>query len=86
MMTKLTLTAAPTDVKMAKAYARDHNTSVSAMFSRFIRGIATHQNATVTPHHPSTLDEISGILPLSQSQSYDDLRREALAKKFGLDS
>ncbi|MBT3278086.1 MAG: hypothetical protein HN370_01780 [Phycisphaerales bacterium] len=84
MMTKLTLTAAPADIQTAKSYAQEHNTSVSAMFSRFIHGLKARQKTTSTPKRPSTLNEISGIISLGENQSYDDLRREALAKKYGL--
>jgi len=58
--TKLTLTVKPEVVKMAKQYARRHNTSVSATFSRVIRAlVGREQNQAVAVPSGSALEKLS---------------------------
>jgi hypothetical protein len=82
--TKLTLTVKPDIVRMAKAYASKHGTSVSATFSRIIRAlVAAEKNWAVNVPKGSALEILTGILKLPEGQSADDLRLEALAEKYG---
>ena len=46
-MTKLTLSANPATVDLAKHLAAEQGTSVSAMFERFVSLVAAQRNATV---------------------------------------
>ena len=83
--TKLTLTVKPEVVKMAKRYARRHNTSVSATFSRLVRALASQdRSASVPVPAGSTLEKLSGIIRLPKDKTADDVRFEALAEKYGL--
>src|SRR5208283_3523015 len=65
--TKLTLTVKPEVVKMAKQYARRHNTSVSATFSRVIRAlVGREQDQAVAVPAGSALEKLSGIITLPE--------------------
>ena len=84
--TKLTLTVKPEIIRMAKQYARRHNTSVSATFSRVVRALVSHERSEVAQAPAgSTLTRLSGIVALPQGKTADDLRYEALIEKYGLD-
>ena len=84
--TKLTLTVKPEVVKMAKQYARRHNTSVSATFSRVIRALVVReQNQAVAVPSGSVLEKLSGIITLPEGKTADDLLFEALIEKYGLE-
>jgi predicted nucleic acid-binding protein len=82
MTTKLTLSAEKDVVEAAKRLAAENNTSVSAMFSRIIRGMAArkHEDVPLTP----AVRSISGIVKLPKGKSYDDLLTEALMEKHGI--
>jgi hypothetical protein len=84
--TKLTLTVKPEVVKMAKQYARRHNTSVSATFSRVIRAlVGREQNQAVAVPPGSVLEKLSGIITLPEGKTADDVLFEALVEKYGLE-
>lgn len=84
--TKLTLTVKPEVIKMAKQYARKHNTSVSATFSRVIRALAgSEQNRDVMIPSGSALEKLSGIITLPEGKTADDVLFEALAEKYELE-
>ena len=81
--TKLTLTVKPDVVKMAKKYAREHNTSVSATFSRVIRAlVGRERNQAVAVPPGSALEKLSGIITLPGGKTVDDVLIEALVEKF----
>jgi hypothetical protein len=83
--TKLTLTVRPEVIRMAKQYARKHNTSVSATFSRVIRVLVdSERNQGVGVPAGSSLEKLSGIVTLPEGKTADDIRYEALVEKFGL--
>ena len=84
---KLTLTVEPDIVEMAKRYARKHNTSVSATFSRMIRSVAgkSRREKVVIPPR-SALAKVAGIIALPQGKTVDDVLREALEEKYGGDA
>ena len=81
---KLTLTVKPEVVKLAKQYAREHNMSVSATFSRVIRALVSGE-CDRAPRVPagSALRQLSGILTLPKGKTADDVRLEALVAKYG---
>ena len=82
-MTKLTLSADDDVIRLAKAYARAHHTSVSAMFARFIHGIDEQRRPPAVDTGPSTLERLTGVIPVDDDVSYDELRREALQRRHG---
>ena len=81
-MTKLTLSIDETVVEKAKQIASAHNTSVSAMFSQFVKGMA------VPPARPAKIGpltrKLSGIVKLPPNKDYKDLLTEALMDKHGI--
>ena len=82
--TKLTLTVEPDVVDLAKRYAREHKTSVSATFSRLIRALAAgdgREGLSIPPS--SALAQVAGIIALPQGRTVDDLLSAALAEKHG---
>ena len=82
-MSKLTLSADDATIKVAKEYARLHHTSVSSMFTRFIAGLAEQsKNSSDIRNEVSTLLKLSGVIDLPKGKSYDDLRRQAVKKKY----
>ena len=84
--TKLTLTVKPDVVKMAKQYAREHNTSVSATFSRVIQALVSRERSqAVDAPAGSALEKLSGIITLPEGKTADDVLYEALVEKYGLE-
>ena len=84
--TKLTLTVKPDVIEMAKQYARRHNTSVSATFSRVIRAlVGRERERAVTVPSGSALEKLSGIVTLPEGKTADDVLFEALIEKYGLE-
>jgi hypothetical protein len=84
--TKLTLTVKPEVVKMAKQYARRHNTSVSATFSRVICAlVGKEQDQAMAVPAGSALEKLSGIITLPEGKTADDVLFEALVEKYGLE-
>ncbi|OVE82471.1 hypothetical protein BVY04_00885 [bacterium M21] len=80
-MTKLTLSSDPMTIQMAKDYALRNNTSVSALFTRFVHGIESQSAPTSAPA-PSTLDELSGVISIPDEMSYGELKRQALKQRY----
>ncbi len=80
--TKLTLTVEPDVVEMAKRYAREHDTSVSETFSRFIRSVAGEsEREEVDVPRGSALEKLAGVIALPPGQTVDDVRLAAIAEK-----
>jgi len=80
-MAKLTLTVKETVAAQAKKLAKANNTTVSAMFSRFIESLAAMEG------QPAKLGpltrRLSGVAKLPPDKGYKDLLAGALAKKYG---
>lgn len=81
-MAKLTLNADPDVIEQAKRLAAKANTSVSALFSRFIRTLASHENESQSLG-PLTR-KATGVIRLEQNQDYQDILADALTDKYGL--
>lgn len=80
-MSKLTLSVDNQIVDQAKKLAHDNNTSVSAMFARFIQSVSTRDSQTIKPG-PLTR-KATGAVSVG-SEDYKDLITDALTKKYGL--
>ena len=80
-MSKLTLSMDNQIVDQAKKLARDNNTSVSAMFVRFIQSVAVRDGKTIKPG-PLTR-KATGVVSLG-SEDYKDVIADALTEKYGL--
>ncbi len=81
-MTKLTLSVDEDVVEQAKQLAEAGKTSVSSMFSRFIRS-AAGQHARRIKIGPLTR-RASGIVRLPPGRDYDELLTDALKEKYGI--
>ena len=81
-MRKLTLSADEEVIAEAKQIAAENKTSVSAMFSRFVRAIGRREN----PHRPlgPIARKASGVIRLGGRKSRRQLLEEALAEKYRL--
>lgn len=84
-MSKLTLSAGSQTILLAKEYARQHNTSVSALFATFVQGLARQATPDTSPAAEiSTLRQLTGVVDLDKQESYDDLRRRAVRQRYGV--
>ena len=80
-MTKLTLSIDEAVVEKAKQIADANNTSVSAMFSRFVQSMAAGR---LDPAKAGPLTrKLSGIVNLPPDKDYKELLAEALEDKYG---
>lgn len=80
-MTKLTLSVREAVVRKAKEIAQANNTSVSAMFSRFVESLSS-PDARSGGIGPVTR-KLSGVVELPPGKEYAELRDEALAERYG---
>jgi hypothetical protein len=82
-MPKLTLSADPATVKLAKTLAADQDTSVSAMFERFVKLMA----ATKLPRSPVAplTRRASGMVTMPKGKQARDVLIDALLDRHGLD-
>ena len=80
-MAKLTLSADSEVIEQAKRLAAERNTSISAMFSRFIRTLA---DGTGSDKSVGTLARrASGVIDL-KGQRHQDVLADSLNEKYGL--
>jgi len=82
-MTKLTLSAERGVIKEAKRLATAHHTTVSAMFSRFLRALAREEDIAAAKLGPVT-ERASGLIKLPRKKTHKDLLGDALSEKYGL--
>jgi len=82
-MTKLTLSVDEEVVAEAKRIAAENNTSVSAMFSEYIRAMAREKWKDV-PIGPLTR-AATGLIELPEGKTYEDVLTEALMEKYGIE-
>lgn len=79
-MPKLTLSADSDVIDLAKKLADRQGTSVSSLFSQFIRSMATSgQAASLTP----LTRRASGLIRLPRGKSDRQLTQEALSARYG---
>ena len=78
---KLTLSAEKEVVEEAKRIAREKNTSVSALFARYIKGISDLQRSEGT-FGPIT-SKASGMISLPKGKSGEKLLEDALWERYG---
>ena len=77
-MTKLTLSVDEDVVKQAKAFAKDHNTSVSAVFTNYVRALEGAHKKYVEQIGPITA-KASGLISLPDDKTGSDINPDALA-------
>jgi len=77
-MQKLTLSAEPEVVDLAKQLARERGISVSEMFSKVVRSMASPTRpARITPR----VRRVSGLVKLPEGKSVRELLEEAMIEK-----
>jgi hypothetical protein len=81
-MKKLTLSVDEDVIREAKRIAAEQNTSVSAMFSRFVQAMA-HDAASGTKLGPLTR-RLTGVARLPEGASAQDVLNDALLDREGL--
>jgi hypothetical protein len=81
-MAKLTLNAEREVIEQAKRLAAERKTSVSALFSRFIRVLAGG-SGNGNPLGKLTR-RASGVIELPKGKSHRDVLADALKAKYGL--
>jgi len=80
---KLTLSADPEVIQMARRIAAERRTSISALFDRLLRAMDRAARASGSELGPLT-QKISGIVQLPSGKSDRTLLEEALADRFEL--
>jgi len=80
--TKLTLSADARLIRRAKQFARKRNTSVSAMFARYIENLTRDRSKDLKAIGPLTR-RASGMIRLPKGMSDRQMLEEALAAKHG---
>lgn len=80
-MAKLTLNADKDVIEKAKRLAAERNTSVSAMFSRFIRVLANGAGGDLPIG--GIAKKASGVIDL-KGRDYKDVLTDSLREKYGL--
>ena len=83
-MKKLTLSADEGVIREAKRLARRNRTSVSAMFSRFVRSMARVGKAPKGIPADSTAARARGFISLPKGKTPRDVLTEALMEKYGI--
>ncbi len=82
-MKKLTLSADDQVVREARRLAASHKTSISAMFARFVRILASRERAGDDIPADSIAAQATGSLRLPKGKTADDVLAEALMERHG---
>jgi hypothetical protein len=80
-MARLTLNMEAEVIEQAKRLAAEHNTSVSTMFSQFIRALANREGRAKPLGR--LIRQASGVIDLKE-HSHKDVLADALKDKYGL--
>jgi len=83
LTTKLTLSADPATVAVAKQMAARRHTSVSSMFARFIKAIQDAPTEAVSIG-PIT-QRASGLVKLPKQKTDRELIEDALTSRYGIE-
>ena len=82
-MSKLTLSVDQAVIDRAKEIARANGTSVSAMFSQFVRSMDSRKSSDLKIG-PLTR-KLTGIAKLPPGKDYREVLTDALYEKYGID-
>ena len=81
MNTKLTLKLDKDVIELARAYAKEHQTSLSVLVEKYFRNLSgerEHSVATLTP----LVQELSGIIDLPEDFDIDDTYTDYLIERY----
>ncbi|MBI5092678.1 MAG: hypothetical protein HZB26_09585 [Candidatus Hydrogenedentes bacterium] len=80
--TKLTLSANPRLIQEAKRLAKQGNTSVSALFARYIESLSRGRDEDMANLSPITRKAL-GMVRLPKVRSYKRILEDSLLDKYG---
>lgn len=83
-MPKLTLSTDSKTIAQAKRLAAQNHTSVSAMFTRIIRGMTRQTKKADDIPADSLTAQLTGIIKLPKGKTERDVITDALMEKYGL--
>ena len=81
-MPKLTLHADQEIITEAKKFASENQTTVSSMFSRFIRSLIQRENRSL--RKGAITRRVSGVISLPEDKDPNQILTEELSTKYGL--
>ncbi len=85
-VTKLTLSATPETIAMAKQLATERNTSVSALFASFIRDLHQLEHMLKPSRFYHAVEDLLGSADgWPSDMSYDDIIHQAIREKHGVE-
>ena len=85
-VTKLTLSASPETIAMAKQLASERKTSVSALFAKLIRDLHQLEHLTVPSRFDHAVKDLLGSADgWPTDMSYDEIIRQAIQEKHGIE-
>ena len=85
-VTKLTLSATPETIAMAKQLASERKTSVSALFAKFICDLLQLQHLAASSHANQAVKDLLGSADgWPADMSYDEIIRQAIHEKHGVE-
>ncbi|CAH1001708.1 hypothetical protein LEM8419_02614 [Neolewinella maritima] len=79
---KLTLSLDGAVIERAKAYARNRNTSLSKMIERYLSLVTAPESEKQKETFTPLVNELSGIVDLSEDYDYKENYGDYLAKKY----
>jgi hypothetical protein len=82
-MKKLTLSVDEQVIRQAKRLAKEHRTSVSAMFGRFVNSLADEASPERRPPAGPIARRASGVIRLPKQLSEREVLESALLDKYG---
>ena len=84
-VTKLTLSASPETIAMAKQLASERKTSVSALFAKIIRDLHQLEHLTAPSRFHHAVEDLLGSADgWPTDMSYDEIIRQAIQEKHGV--
>ena len=85
-VTKLTLSATPETIAMAKQLASERKTSVSALFAKFIRDLHQLEHLAASSHANHAVKDLLGSADgWPADMIYDEIIRQAIREKHGVE-
>ena len=79
---KLTLSLDGAVIERAKAYARSRDISLSKMIERYLRLVTAPESEEQKDTFTPLVNELSGIVDLSEDYNYKDNYGDYLARKY----
>lgn len=85
-MRRLTLNMTDADLRAARRVARSRNTSISRIFSRFVRAVSRKDAHPAAPALPPLTNKALGLLGTSSRRADREVLEDALLDRHGIDA